>query len=122
MATKAHYQMSLSSGTYILRDGSPCVFVSGSFYTNSKKIISELNEEVENPTSLISYVGEVNEEDLDPLNEIKKQAIADYLARTAAAVDKESDRGTSLQDLQNKFNNTAKLDEGTVGSSITTKA
>ena len=122
MATKSHFKSALAVVTYVFKSGALAVFTNGNFYTSNTKEVAELKEESEIVGSMISYVGEVDEESLDPLNEVKKQAIADYLASTAQALNKENDRGVSIQSLTDKFSNTSKLDEGSLGSSITTKA
>ena len=81
---------------YIFKGGKEAPFIAGRYLTDIKSEIEELEAEVEakHPTIYIdSAEKEVNTAKLDPIEEIKRRAIAEFIASQAAANNKANDRG-----------------------------
>lgn len=89
----------IPSVKYIFKNGKTANFVAGQYLTAIKSEIEELQFEIENGHPHISVDNKeltVDSLHADPLEKIKKQAIEEYLARQAAAVNPENDMGTSV--------------------------
>ena len=82
---------------YIFKNGKEAPFIAGRYLTDVKSEIEELDAEVESkhPSIYIDAAEkEVNTAKLDPIEEIKRKAIAEFVASQLAANSKTNDRGS----------------------------
>jgi len=87
MATLSLFKCRIPSCQYFFSDGSRADFISGRYATADEYKIAELNKEIKagHPHIYIdSKEAEVDAEQLDPLEVIKRKAIAEYIAQQAA--------------------------------------
>lgn len=88
----------LPSSKYVFRSGKVANFVRGQYLTTIQSEIDELNNEIELGHPHISIDPKektVDSMHADPLAKIKKQAIEEYIAAQAAAIDPSNDMGNT---------------------------
>ena len=98
------YKSSIVNCNYVFRNGTFAHFLNGEYLTNDAVAIAELNDEIKvvgngfsaHPTFYVDAI-EITRDliRIDPLEEIRAKAIADYIAQQAAATDKSRDGGTT---------------------------
>lgn len=82
----------------VLKSGERIHFFNYQFWTSNKKIVEELEAEIEAGFNFIYRDPEEMEIDpnkVDPIEEIKRQAIAEYKEKLAKASDPNNDRGNT---------------------------
>lgn len=98
MPKKTQFLSRVSSCRYIFKNGKEAAFINHKYLTDTLSEIEELQNEINQGHPTI-YVDKnnliVDTATLDPLHEIRKKAVEDYLAEQAAASDITNDRGTS---------------------------
>jgi len=119
MAIHRMFKSTLKSCQYITADGTICGFVAGRFHTGDEKVIKELEQQIAagHPHLYVdSAEVEVDTEMLDPIEQIKRKAIADYIAAQNAANRPENDRGNTVQGKLEGIVNSGVVGEGSSGS------
>ncbi len=100
MTMKRVFKSSLLSSVYLFKNGNPANFINGEYYTNIEEEVAELENEVRLGHPHI-YMDpnrrEVDTDKLNPIEEIKRQAVEEYLAKVAAGQGQGKDMGTSLE-------------------------
>ena len=104
MATKNRFFSRIPSCKYIFKNGKEAAFVGGIFDTDIPQEVAELEAEVAagHPQIFIDpdqFV--IDTAQIDPLAEIKRKAIEEYLAAQKAASDPANDRGTTEESKLN---------------------
>lgn len=91
MASQLAHQFNctLASCKFVLKNGKVVNFVAGKYYTSIESEFAELKAEVDSEHPHISYAGEVNKADMDPVAALKRKAIEEYLAEQASKVGKD---------------------------------
>ena len=95
---KKVFKSRIQSCRFLFKDGHEAAFVGGKFFTNVSGEIEELVTEIERGHPHIwidASESEIDTDNLDPFAEIKRTAIADYLAAQEAAFQPSNDRGSS---------------------------
>lgn len=103
---------------YLFKNGKEANFIGGVYTTDIETEIEELDTEIKlkHPTLFIDASDkERDTEKIDPLDEIRRKAVADYLAGVAAATNKSNDRGTTEQGRLNVANSST-IAEASAGS------
>jgi hypothetical protein len=114
------YYSSMPSVQYVFKDGTVAGFIAGVFSTSIPTQVEELNAEVAARHPIITVkVGYevVDSADLDPLAELKKQVIANYLAEQAANAAKDKDMGNSTPLANLGMANSSTINDAASGSS-----
>lgn len=114
------YHHTLPSAQYVFKSGGVAEFIGGKFLTDDPVHIQELDAEVGRRNQFISKgAKKLKTSDLDPVAEIKRQAVEEYLASLkAASGDASRDMGTSTQDaLIKSAANSRTVGEAAAGSS-----
>lgn len=101
------FKSSIANCRYVFKDGKVAAFLAGEYRTDDAKEINELEEEVHAKHPFI-YIDENNWEvpaiAVDPLEEIRKKAVAEYIASQANAAnlpDSESDQQFKVAGIAN---------------------
>lgn len=100
MAMLKLYKSTFPSIQYVMPDGGVVEFVAGRFATAAPKLIAQLDAEIAagHPHIFIDKnEKEVDSEAMDPLEVVKRKAVADYIASQKAANAIGNDRGNSVQ-------------------------
>lgn len=99
MAIKRVFHSTLNSSRFIFKDGTVAHFNAGKFFTDKKKEIAELEEEIAAGSIYIFMDEKVKEVDVDadPLEAVRKKAIEEFIAANAAAIDPNKLMGFSDQ-------------------------
>ena len=100
MATKNRYFSRVPSCKFIFKSGKEAAFVGGIFDTDFASEIKELDEEVAtgHPHIFVNVDQlTIDSECLDPLTEIKRKAIEEYIAAQVAASDPKNNRGNTKE-------------------------
>ena len=110
MSIKKVFKCRIPSCKYLFSNGKEANFIGGKYLTDLDIEISQLENEIKSGHPHI-YVDaaekEVDTEQMDPIEQIKKKAIAEYLAAQKAALDPNNDRGsTEAGKLQGIANST----------------
>lgn len=96
------------SCSYVFRNGKPAHFIGGKYSTAIESEIKELEEEIAAGHPHL-YINEqqrtISAADEDPIEQIKKKAIAEYLAAQKTAVNPEADRGNTDAGLGARLKN-----------------
>jgi hypothetical protein len=101
MSIKNRYFSRVPSIKYIFKNGKEAAFIGGVFDTDFESEIVELDAEIKSGHPHIFTDASqltVDSEQVDPIEEIKKRAIAEYLASVKAVSDVTNDRGTTVQE------------------------
>lgn len=121
MAILHVFKSRIPSCKFLFKNGKEANFIGGRFMTDVQSEIDELQAEVtlNHPHIYVdSAEAKVDSEKLDPLEEIRKKAVADYLAKQAAAVATSNDRGSTAQGGKLEgIANSATIASGAAGSS-----
>lgn len=103
MLTKNLYHSRIPSCKFIFKSGKEANFIGGTYLTSDPVEIAELDIEIKSVHPHI-YVDEnnlaVDTENIDPLHEIKRKAVEEYLAAQQAASDPNSDKGVTEQNTK----------------------
>lgn len=100
MAIKKVFKSKIQSCNYVFKSGKQASFIAGKYLTDIDTEIEELEAEIKSghPHIFIdANEKEVDTEKLDPLEEIKRKAIAEYLEAQKKAVDPSNDMGSTDQ-------------------------
>lgn len=100
----------MPSCQYVFRSGKVAPFINHEYATSMPQEIAELNYEIEmgHPHIKVSPQGATKSTiKVDPLEEVRAKAIAEYIANQAKANDINNDRGTSEQGKLNVSNSTS---------------
>lgn len=110
MAIKRVFKCRIPSSKYIFSNGKEANFIGGKYATDVAAEIAALEEDIKlgHPHIYIDdSEKEIDTEQMDPIEQIKKKAIAEYLAAQSAALKPSNDRGTTeqgkLQGIGNSF-------------------
>ena len=127
MTIKRIFKCTIPSCSYYFKSGVQAAFLNGKYITENADQIAELEVEVGVPGFGKSkhphiYVdldeAEIDTEALSPLEEIKRQAVADYLAAQKVAMNPANDRGASdTTKFVASLNNTAGIAQAATGGS-----
>jgi hypothetical protein len=110
MSTLRVYKSTMPSCNFIMPNGKPIIFQQGVYYTSNEQEIQTLDYEIKlgHPHLFIDAAQvEIESEDLDPLNALKKnvvgkmtreELIAALQAKELEAIDPNRDMGESAQD------------------------
>jgi hypothetical protein len=120
MAIQRLYKSTQNSLCYVFKDGTKAFFMRARFSTDIKEQIEELDAEVAKRHPMIfidDKEREVDTDKVDPIEEIKRQAIAEYLASQNKALQRTNDRGTTDRNAPlTGIVNTHTIAEGASGS------
>lgn len=117
-AVKKVFKSHTKFGKYIFKNGKEAPFVAGRYITDIKSEIEELEHEVSLSHPIIfidANEKEVDASKLDPVEEIKRKAIAEFIVSQAAANSKTNDRGNYTQERLNVASSST-IAEGAAGS------
>lgn len=78
-----HYTCARSSMKMITKTGIPIIFVAHKHITNNQKIISYLDSEIRLGLKVVTKGEAMTEEDADPMSRLRREIIAEYLAKEA---------------------------------------
>lgn len=109
MAIKRCFKSHIISSKYHFKNGKEANFINGEFYTNIDSEIAELEAEIENGHAYIYIDKErmnVDTEKLDPISEIKRKAVEEYIALQEAATKGQRDMGNTEPQKLNPANST----------------
>jgi hypothetical protein len=98
MAIKRVFKTTLGSSRYVFTSGKEAAFVGGEYLTDIASEIETLEQEIAagHPHIYVdSAKATVDTDNMDPLEQIRQKAIADYIASQAAATNPANDLGTS---------------------------
>ena len=121
MAILHVFKSRIPSCKFLFKNGKEANFIGGKFMTDNESEIAELQAEVDLRHPHI-YVdpeeAKVDSERVDPLEQIRMKAVAEYLAKQAAAVATTNDRGNTAQGGKLEgIANSATVAAGAAGSS-----
>jgi len=92
------YYSTIPNSQYLFKDGTAAEFTGGRFLTDDSRHITELDAEIARKHQFISKgLTKITDKDLDPIAEIKRKAVEEYVAKQKAATNPTSDKGTSIQ-------------------------
>ena len=98
MSIKYVFKNTIPSCSFIFKNGKQAAFIAGKYLTDIESEIKEFMAEIaaKHPYIFIDQNEvTVDTDALSPLDQIKKQAVDDYLAAQTAALNTTNDRGTS---------------------------
>jgi len=104
---------------YLFKNGKAAPFIGGWYYTDVQSEIDELSAEIASGHPFFSIDENrktVTAEEMDPLDSIKKKAVAEYLAAQAAAINKSRNMGQTEGGSLKGIANSNTINEGMAGS------
>lgn len=120
-STKKVFKSRIPSCRYVFKDGKHAPFIGGEYYTSDTTEIAELKAEIaaNHPFLFIDEnKKEIDTDKIDPIEEIRRKAVEDYIASQKQSLNKTNDRGTSTQERLNVANSTS-IAEGSGDSNST---
>ena len=118
MALKKVYKNRVLSSRFVFKDGHEAAFVLGKYFTDVEAEITELEHEIKVGHPFL-YIDpdetEIDSENVDPLSEVRRKAVEEYIATQNAANQKTNDRGISVAQPLTPANSTT-VSEGAAGS------
>lgn len=106
----------LGNCKYCFPWGKDANFLGGEYASNNVAELEHLMDEVRMGHPHLAYKGERNTPFLDPLEDVKKKAVADYLAEQARALDASKDGGSTEGGKLQGIANTATIAAAASGS------
>lgn len=100
MAIKQVFISSLGNSKYIFTNGKEANFINGEYSTDIESEIADLENQIK---AGHPHIGRniakltVDTDSMDPIEDIKRRAIEEYVAKQKAASDIKNDRGTTEQ-------------------------
>lgn len=99
MAIKNIFKSRVASSKFVFKNGKEASFVLGKYFTDVPWEIKELESEIESghPHLYVDKAEATIDSDLvDPLEDIRKKAVADYIARMSKATQQDNDMGETV--------------------------
>lgn len=124
MAIKKVFKSRIDSCKYIFSNGKEANFIGGKYLTDLESEIAALEFEIKSGHPHI-YIDtaekEIDTEQMDPIEQIKKKAIAEYIAAQKAAVNPDNNMGSTEQGKLTGISNSRSI-AALTGESLTTTA
>lgn len=123
MAIKKVFKCRIPSSKYLFSNGKEANFIGGRYMTDVEAEISALEDEIKlgHPHIYVdSAEKEIDTEQMDPIEQIKKKAIAEYVAAQAKAIKTSNDMGNTEQGKLQGIGNSSSTSMLATGSDSST--